>query len=96
MKAHVRRTPYKTIANSSFLVLPEELGKAGVFNYSCWLPCKPNLIQALNLPTWKPSVVETPCEGNVIFSGLCDLPGPQASGLGDSALRKFRTEIVLG
>ena len=96
MTAHVRCTPGKTIANLSFLVLPGELDKAGVFNYSCWLPCKPNLIQALNPPTWKPSVVDTLCEGNMIFSGLCDLRGPQASGLGDSALWEFQTEIVLG
>lgn len=91
---HVRGAPCKTTADLSFLVLLA-LGKAGVFNYSCWLSWKTNLIQALNLPISKPSVVETLCEENTVFSGLWSLPGPWASDLRDSALQEFQTEIFL-
>lgn len=85
----------RSMQDYSWLEFSCATGKTGVFNYSCWLSWKTNLIQALNLPISKPSVVETLCEENTVFSGPCSLPGPWASDLGDSALQEFQTEIFL-
>ena len=82
MSSVCKRSLMQDYSYFEFSCATRGLSKAGVFNYSCWLPWKTNLIQALNLPTWKPSVAETLCEGNKVFSRLraCLVLRSQAQG----------------